>query len=223
MTWQSVLERHPKHVHAIGMISIEQANLDVMLSDLLAIILDVPRHLGQAVFLTPNSATARIQILKNVAKVAFPTYSLAGVGNDLLEVTKETNQSREHDRKRVEAIARRANAIVGKRNNIIHEVWGLNRDTLAVERRPLPMLPSTRKTLVPIQQLTDLIRDIRQLVTETVALTHEFSFRRSQVHLATVRSPSPDKTPSQNHQRPRAVKSSSKPHPPKRRRQRRSS
>ncbi len=33
--YQSVLERHPEHVHAIGMISIEMANLDIFLGEML--------------------------------------------------------------------------------------------------------------------------------------------------------------------------------------------
>jgi hypothetical protein len=126
MTWQSVLEKHPEHVRAIGMISIEQANLDIMLSELLAVILDVPPHLGQAVFLTPQSAMARIQILENVAKIAFPTYKPDDVADDLVAVTKATNASREQDRRRVETIVKKAKSIVGKRHEIIHDVWGLN-------------------------------------------------------------------------------------------------
>jgi hypothetical protein len=197
MTWQSVLERHPDHVQAIGMISIEQANLDVMLSELLAAILDVPPLLGQALLLTPQSATAKSYMLRNVAKVAFPTYPLASVGPDLLDVTKATNESRERDRKRVEAIAERAKTIAGKRNNVIHELWGIDQATLAVTRRQMPLRSGTPRTLVPIEMLNDIIRDIRQLITETVALTREFIARRAQARLSTAQSPSLSKSPKQ--------------------------
>jgi hypothetical protein len=70
--FQSSLEKHPEHVRAIGMISIETTSLDIMFGGLLAATLGVPKNIGQAIYLTPRSAAARIELFRNVAKYAFP-------------------------------------------------------------------------------------------------------------------------------------------------------
>jgi hypothetical protein len=70
--FQSSLEKHPEYVRAIGMISIETTSLDIMLGDLLAATLGIPESIGHAIYLTPRSATARIELFQNVTKYAFP-------------------------------------------------------------------------------------------------------------------------------------------------------
>lgn len=67
----STLERrHPEHVRAIGMISIENANLEHSLARLFATMLFISVPVGHAIYLTPKSAIARIEIFENAAKRA---------------------------------------------------------------------------------------------------------------------------------------------------------
>jgi hypothetical protein len=62
--FQTALERFPDHAKAIGITSVEIANLDIFLSWLFAAILRLPIDVGSAIFLTPNSATARLEMLE---------------------------------------------------------------------------------------------------------------------------------------------------------------
>src|ERR1700687_493469 len=71
MAWQSILEKHPEHVRLIGMIAIETGNLEIALADLFARMLSIPLRIGRAVYLTPQSAQARLDILVNAAKAEF--------------------------------------------------------------------------------------------------------------------------------------------------------
>jgi hypothetical protein len=68
--WWSPLEECPEHVRAIGMISIENANLflEYELADLFFRILQIRPHVGRAIYLTPKSAIARIEIFENASK-----------------------------------------------------------------------------------------------------------------------------------------------------------
>jgi hypothetical protein len=60
MTSHSVLELLPEYVRAIGMISIENANMEFALAGLFASVIQVPLSTGRAIYLTPKSAMARL-------------------------------------------------------------------------------------------------------------------------------------------------------------------
>ena len=68
MAWQSSLEQYPEHVRAIGMISIENANLEMSLADLLGAVLTIPKRLAHAIYFTPRAASLRVEILEAAAK-----------------------------------------------------------------------------------------------------------------------------------------------------------
>ena len=57
----SRLEKHPEFVQAIGMISIENANLEAQMARLFSRALFIPMHVGFAIYLTPKSAIARLE------------------------------------------------------------------------------------------------------------------------------------------------------------------
>jgi hypothetical protein len=46
---KSALEQHPEHVQAIGMVSIEVANLEINLGELLAALLHIDAYFGRLV------------------------------------------------------------------------------------------------------------------------------------------------------------------------------
>jgi hypothetical protein len=92
---KSTLEHFPEHVQAIGMISIEVANLDMLLGDLLAALLVLPTALGQQIYLTPRAAIGRVEIIENVVDMIFVEGS--------------------EGRKLVESLLKRAKKIMGNR------------------------------------------------------------------------------------------------------------
>jgi hypothetical protein len=67
---ESILERFPDHAKAIGMISVEMANLDIFLGELLGGILRIHPDIGRTIYLTPKSAFTRIEIIENIAPLA---------------------------------------------------------------------------------------------------------------------------------------------------------
>src|SRR5690349_14806856 len=68
ITGPSVLEAHPDYVRAIGMVNVEINNMELSLAFLLSAILDTDPEIGQAIYLTPKAAFARLEILQNVAE-----------------------------------------------------------------------------------------------------------------------------------------------------------
>ena len=68
MAWKSDLEHYPEHVREIGMISIENGNLELALADLLAATLMLPRSVAHAIYFTPRAASLRIDIFAAATK-----------------------------------------------------------------------------------------------------------------------------------------------------------
>jgi hypothetical protein len=63
--YQSVLERFPDHAKAIGMTSIEIANLDIFFGYLFGAILRIGQDAGAAIYLTPKSNLARLELIES--------------------------------------------------------------------------------------------------------------------------------------------------------------
>jgi hypothetical protein len=150
----STLEKHPDHVHAIGMISIEIGNLEINLAELLAALLHIDRHFGRVVYLTPQSFSGRLNILKNVMK------------DHLVEGSE--------GRKYVESVVSKANGYIGKRHEYVHNLWGISPDNPQhIVRQDIGQ--RKRAKLVPLEELTTLINNIREL-SEDVRKSVEMSF-----------------------------------------------
>jgi hypothetical protein len=217
--FRSILEEHPEHVKAIGMISIENANLDLMFGVLLARILGVPTEIGQALYLTPRSAMGRLEMLENVARLAFPSYRTDDLDPVARASLEKTNIIRKKDVQRVLALAKRARSIVNKRHSIIHDAWGKAQDSSEVARRPHK--PDAVPLVVSLHSLTDIIRDIRAAIDDVRELAHEFAQRRARKLRALAQAQY--KNSPQTLDSPRGKKQSPKPHPPKRKRRPKSS
>jgi hypothetical protein len=146
--YQSVLERFPDHAKAIGMTSIEIANLDIFLGYLFAAILRIHSAAGEAIYLTPKSAFARL---------------------DLLEVAiREMIEDHTPGRKNLRSIHSRAAKIVTERHAMIHDSWGTNAEG-AVARRAIR--GQSEMTGVPLKQLEQAVHDIRVLIGDVRAAT----------------------------------------------------
>ncbi len=166
MAWQSALELTPDYVRAIGMISIENANLESAMATLFSRIIGAPHKIGRVVYLTPKSASARSEVFRSAARASL-TPGLTWQGN-------EAHQMKMKDAlQRTLAIASKAEAFVGQRHGIIHDLWGIDSETDEVERRSLG-LPAKTDGKVSLEALEKLITDIRGLIDEARTLADEF-------------------------------------------------
>jgi hypothetical protein len=104
--FQSVLERFPDHVKAIGMVSVEVANLDIHLGYLFAEILRIPGNVGEEIFLTPKSAFGRLDLLNTAVEQMMEDKSVW--------------------KKHLKNIHKRAASIINHRHSMIHDSWGIN-------------------------------------------------------------------------------------------------
>ena len=151
---RSTLDRHPRHVNAIGMLSVEVANLEFMLGELLGALLHIDRDFGAIIYLTPQSYAARISILENIVPYSLELDSDIG--------------------KHLQSIIERAKSYIGKRHQIIHKSWGTDADNpKLVVRRSMPYLEKRPFRVVSLNELTTLIENTRELVEEVVALTDQ--------------------------------------------------
>jgi hypothetical protein len=139
--FQSSMERFPDHVKAIGMISIEVGNMDIFLGYLFAAILQIDGSVGKEIFITPNSATARLTLLETAIK----------------EVLVDESEGK----RLLLSIHKRAWNIVEKRQKMMHDSWGVNVEGMAVRQ---PIRGRGKMTLVPLAQLETMNSDIRTLV-----------------------------------------------------------
>jgi hypothetical protein len=139
---QTILERFPDHAKAIGIISVEMANLDIFLGEMLGGILRVAPKVGSTIYLTPHSAFGRIEILERVAN---------------LVMVKDS-----HGLKHINSLAGRARTLINKRHSLIHDAWGMRAETGQVHRMKLPDL-SSRPDPVDLATLNRIVGDIRVL------------------------------------------------------------
>jgi hypothetical protein len=148
--YKSPLEKYPKHVQAIGMISIEHASLESMLAELLGAVIGVYLPIGTTLFYTPKSSIARLELISNVAPETM------GRNPELL--------------RQIKAVIKRSKAVMGKRHDIIHSLWAeTDHGGYPVARITFPHWGGGE---VPITVLSEVIRDYRQLIEEVGPLVN---------------------------------------------------
>jgi hypothetical protein len=111
---------------------------------LLAAILNVPEDLGHIIYLTPKSAFGRLETFENIVEYL------------LIEGSKGATH--------LEAIAKRAKAILGKRHRIIHGCWGITDGEVSVYDTPLK--DDSKPEPFSAEALQKIVSDIRDLVNE---------------------------------------------------------
>jgi hypothetical protein len=161
--FHSVLENHPEHVHAIGMISIELANLELFMGQMLGALIGIHPHLAEIIYLTPRTGIGRIAVLENA------------VAHILLDKSA--------GRRKLESMLARAKGIMQRRHDLIHVVWSENPNNRSEVRRiPVPITDPPRMIHTPLEHLTGLVADIRALVQEIQAESRalETAFARVQ-------------------------------------------
>ncbi len=138
--FQSSLEQYPDHVKAIGMISVEQANLEIKLAQLLGALLNLDPVLADAVYFSPQATGARISIIENVSELILSNGAVK-------DVRKLLSKARE---------------VVGRRNEYIHNAWGLHVESGQLAAAKLP-IKGPLKT-VTLKDLEDLVYRYRKLI-----------------------------------------------------------
>src|SRR5437762_8836446 len=130
--YRSPLERRPKFVKAIGMISIENSSLEV----LLAALLGIHGEFGILIYFTPKAAIPRLDMIDNVTEP-----SLAG--NPELVA-------------KIRAIVKRAKTAIGRRHDVMHTLWAFDHPADGVQQI---LLPSFKGGEVKLSTLDKLIAD----------------------------------------------------------------
>lgn len=154
-SYKSPLERHPKYVRAIGMISIENGSLEILLGELLGSLLGIHYDFSQLLFYTPNSSSVRLSLIESIIEPS--------IGRDK-KLTAE-----------VQSILKRARRAIGKRNTIIHAVWTDADFIEDGEKYPLPVMSSDESIPgldndAPLKGLETLVGDYRLLIEETILI-----------------------------------------------------
>jgi hypothetical protein len=139
--YKSVFEQLPDHTKAIGMTSIEIANLDFILGYFFGALLGIEQDAGYSIYLEPKSATARLDLLKATIKAMYP----------------EDKDKDNH--KHFMSLCALARTVVTNRDRLIHDCWGVNPEGRPVRRK------DREKTIpVDINDLNKSIDDIRLLI-----------------------------------------------------------
>jgi hypothetical protein len=193
--WRSSLENQPEYVRQIGMVSIENANLEMAMAELFGRSLMISQRIARAIYFAPKAATARLDVFDDAIKTAMaPTARHDEVS--------ELGRQKADALAKVRKLAKRARVIVYKRHEVIHDAWGVSDETGAVTRSPLPVGPNDEGRPSPPSELKDLIRNTRILIGEIRTLAEEF--RLQPPLMVDLRLPSPDKDPQQIPAEPRA-------------------
>lgn len=164
--WRSNLERYPEHVQKIGMISIECANLETALADLFSATFGIAAKIGHAIYLTPKSAIARLEIFREAANVAFAPEKDEIDPHRLGHLSKTLEKIR--------GILERARSAIGKRHGIIHDAWGAPLGGEEAIRYKIAGAYTDEGTPVKITELQSILDQIRDLIGEVISLTFQF-------------------------------------------------
>jgi hypothetical protein len=169
MAWASALEDHPEHVSAIGMVSIENANLELALADLLSAALSISRRMAHAIYFTPRAASLRVEILQAAVEAKLAPRSKVSP-NHAVEIQKRDAL------KKVKRLLKSSFKVIQRRHAVIHDAWGVTRsdDPPAVIRQKIRSAVFVDAEDAPLSTLRDLIKDIRVLIDDAEQITYAF-------------------------------------------------
>jgi hypothetical protein len=148
------------------MISIENANLETALADLMGAVLAIREDVARAIFFAPRAAILRIEILEAATKARLRP----------IEESSDKNEPRKAEAlKKMRNLLRKAKAIVGKRHGIIYDTWGIETETGQVMRAKVS--DHLRGKPAPISDLDGLITQYRLAIMDAQDLRREFRER----------------------------------------------
>lgn len=146
----TTLLRQPEYLQAIGTISVEIVNLEMMMSYLLASILKIPQDAAEEIYFSPQAIGPRIVILKGASSIALRNYRLYV--------------------KKLEYICQKARSYSNKRNEIVHNAWGISSDMEGVISRKPPFNNKNLERSIPISEIEQTIHNVRNLIRQVYEL-----------------------------------------------------
>jgi hypothetical protein len=150
----TALIRRPRHLEAMGVLTVEITHMERAISELLGIILGTHFAIGEVLYFTVNSGIARMDIVRNVAPLV-----LNKLPNDLKKVNK---------------LIDRAKAVMGKRHAIIHSFWMLGENDDDIRREKLGEYRNKRIAVVSLTELKQQISDVQKLTNELYEFCGKF-------------------------------------------------
>ena len=139
---------HPRHAQLIGEITAEFGRLDIYFGYLFAHIIQINPGLGHVIFHTPNEYFTRVELLENLMVSMFFKTSAP--------------------RKTYGALIKRFRNLVDKRHRLIHDIYGIDKETGKPVRRAAPFIKKHQKLPFPEHELEDLKHNIIQLTADVM-------------------------------------------------------
>jgi hypothetical protein len=168
------LSRYPDHVQAIGLIALETVDLELELTVLFSRMLMLLPRVGEAIYMTPKNAQARLDIMRNAAKETFRPSKRASVGS-LKEKQKAAAL------KKVLGIIGRAQECMQKRHRALHDDWYISADTKEIKRIQVDGLSDRVGKPIPLPTLKAEIKSLRTLIDDVTKLAKEFKEKPPQL------------------------------------------
>jgi hypothetical protein len=160
------LEDHPKYVEAIGMVALEAIALELRFAMLLGRLLAIPQRIARAIYLTPKSEQARLEILRNAAEARLassPSKRDSPLGRQMSAALK-----------RVIGLQKRALKLIGKRHGVIHDEWNYSPMKGEITRKAVDGKLTPKITKADLKELERLIDQMRDLIDDAYDLAEEF-------------------------------------------------
>jgi hypothetical protein len=145
--WTSAMVKHPEQVQALGMLAVEIAEMELRLSHLLGRLVRSTTKIGEALYFTPRANMLRLELITNIAPL-------------VLQRNKPKLIA-------VQNVAKRAQTIMGKRHELIHNrfiVTGLGIETVRYEKGIAKESPLDKN------RLSRLVDDVRILNVRIIDL-----------------------------------------------------
>jgi len=164
---------YPEHLSLIGSIITETVYLEWVLSGLFARMMGLSFKVARAIYLTPKSETARLEILQNASKALFEEKSAKRAAPTL-------QKQKDAAKKEVQSLIKRSQNIINERHRLVHDLWE-ERDALAescgdpLKRRRIDAEKLHEKPKeISIDDLKSLHCDIEKLIGDVHALRLKF-------------------------------------------------
>jgi len=171
---ESTLSETPEYFTAVGAIAIEVTNLETVMGGLLEAFLGQPDDVGEIIYLTPQTAFGRLQIISNL------------VDYMLLSETRGA--------KELVVVLEKAKAIIGKRHALIHARWGTSDDGIVKSMDGPPRREGKEPQAREITELHDLVRRTRDLILEIRSINLKLRGHHAKMRLREVMRPYPEVT-----------------------------
>jgi hypothetical protein len=160
---------YPEFVSLVGQIAVETVNLEWELSGLFGRMLGMPLKGARAIYLTPFSDRARLEILANAASVF--TVNPRRKPSHILEKQKAVAL------RKVSDLVRRSRHVIEQRHRFVHDLWeppGEGEDEEMLQLRRIDGKHGRKAIAVSLQDLRKQSNTLRTLIDDVNRQRIEF-------------------------------------------------